>query len=58
MIAKSKPLDTERIEDKIIELCKIHSKTSNFDVVAKIKNIIPEYISNNSKYEVLDQSNN
>ncbi len=58
MIARSKSQDNDAIEEKILNLCEIQSKTSNFDIVAMIKSIIPEYISNNSKYEVLDQSKN
>ncbi len=60
MIAKTKPVDVEKIETQIINLCQIKSNTQNLEIVSKIKDIIPEYISNNSKYEVLDnpKSNN
>ncbi|WP_298901900.1 nucleoside-diphosphate sugar epimerase/dehydratase [uncultured Psychroserpens sp.] len=54
MIAKTKSIDTLTISDKIANLCTINSKSQNLEIVSLIKDIIPEYISNNSKYEVLD----
>ena len=56
MIAKSKRLDIVEIEGKINSLCTINSKVRNLEVVSLIKDIIPEYISNNSKFEVLDSN--
>jgi FlaA1/EpsC-like NDP-sugar epimerase len=55
MIAKTKKIDLESIEIKINDLCETNLKCQNLDVVAKIKDIVPEYISNNSKFEVLDK---
>lgn len=55
MIAKTKKIDLESIESKILELCNTNLKCQNLDVVAKIKDIVPEYVSNNSKFEVLDK---
>ncbi|MBT8304876.1 MAG: polysaccharide biosynthesis protein [Bacteroidia bacterium] len=55
MIAKTKKIDLEVIEGKIQELCNTNLKCQNLDVVAKIKDIVPEYVSNNSKFEVLDK---
>ena len=54
MIAKSKRLNINEIETKINNLCTINSKVRNLEVVSLIKDIIPEYISNNSMFEVLD----
>ncbi len=55
MIAKTKQVPTvEEIETKIIMLCNINSKIQTLEIVSLIKEIIPEYISNNSKFEVLD----
>lgn len=55
MIAKTKQVPTvEEIETKIITLCNINSKIQTLEIVSLIKEIIPEYISNNSKFEVLD----
>jgi len=55
MIAKTKKMDLTSIEAKIHDLCATNLKCQNLDVVAKIKDIVPEYISNNSKFEVLDK---
>ena len=55
MIAKSKPLNTEFIQNKIIELHKANLTNQNIEIVAKIKGIVTEYVSNNSKFEVLDK---
>ncbi|WMI67259.1 nucleoside-diphosphate sugar epimerase/dehydratase [Mangrovimonas sp. YM274] len=57
MIALIKPIDTEDISYKIINLCNIYSKVQNLEIVSQIKEIIPEYLSNNSKFEVLDIKN-
>lgn len=58
MIAKTKPLENKKIELQIIDLCSVNSRTQNLEIVSTIKEIIPEYISNNSKYEVLDDNKN
>ena len=57
MIAKTKSLNIIEIEDKIDKLCTTNSKMQNLAVVALIKDIIPEYVSNNSTFEVLDTKN-
>ena len=57
MIARTKQIDVLSISDKISNLCTVSSKSQNLEIVALIKDIIPEYISNNSKYEVLDSKN-
>ena len=54
MIAKSRKLDYEKIEQKIIDLYDCNQKCQNLEIVSKIKEIVPEYVSNNSKFEVLD----
>lgn len=53
-VAQTKPLLLEDVEMKILELCVLASKLQNLELVAMIKDIVPEYISNNSKFEVLD----
>jgi FlaA1/EpsC-like NDP-sugar epimerase len=53
-IAQAKPLPIEEIEQKILELCDKASKLQNLELVAFIKSIVPEFVSNNSKFEVLD----
>lgn len=54
MIAKTKGIDIEDIQSKILELHITNINCRNLEIVSKIKNIVPEYISNNSKFEVLD----
>jgi FlaA1/EpsC-like NDP-sugar epimerase len=56
MIAKTKPFNIKDIEQKINNLCAISSNIQSLETVSLIKTILPEYISNNSKFEVLDSS--
>jgi len=55
MIAKSKSLDISSIQNKIMQLYNSNFEQQNIELVAKIKDIIPEFVSNNSKFEVLDK---
>jgi len=54
MIAKSRNVDIETVEKDITKLTKINTLTQPLEIVSLIKSLIPEYISNNSTYEVLD----
>lgn len=54
MIAKTTKIDIKKIQNQIIELNNTNLKSQSIEIVSRLKNIIPEYISNNSKYEVLD----
>lgn len=54
MIAKAKPLDLEKINLNLNQLLNIRSNMKNIEIVSIIKNIVPEYKSNNSFYEILD----
>jgi FlaA1/EpsC-like NDP-sugar epimerase len=54
MIAKSKPLNINAIETKIVTLTTLSATTQNLKIVSLMKEIVPEYVSNNSKFEVLD----
>ncbi|WP_033958615.1 polysaccharide biosynthesis protein [Psychroserpens jangbogonensis] len=54
MIAKTIVIDANEISEKIDNLCVVNSRVQNLEVVSLIKHILPEYISNNSKFEVLD----
>lgn len=56
MIAKTKPFNIKTIEHKIHNLCAVSTNTQSLEIVSLIKSILPEYISNNSKFEVLDSS--
>ena len=55
MIAKSKQLDIETVESKIITLSSVSATSQNLKIVSLMKDIVPEYVSNNSKFEVLDR---
>jgi FlaA1/EpsC-like NDP-sugar epimerase len=57
MIAKSRHLDIDSTETKINKLTTVNSLTQPLEIVSTIKALIPEYISNNSTYEVLDSKN-
>ena len=54
MIAKSKKIEIETTRNKIIELNNSTLKSQGIEIVSQLKDIVPEYISNNSKFEVLD----
>jgi FlaA1/EpsC-like NDP-sugar epimerase len=54
MIAKSRHVDIVNVEKQINILTEVHSLTQPLEIVASIKLLIPEYISNNSTFEVLD----
>ncbi len=54
MIAKTRKINPEIISKKILELHDTKHKYQNLEIVSKIKEIVPEYVSNNSKFEVLD----
>jgi len=54
MIAKSKKIDIAIIKNKILDLNHKNLNRQSIEIVSKIKDIVPEYISNNSKFEVLD----
>ena len=58
MIAKSKKIDIQEIQEKILELNNTNLKCQSIEIVSKLKDIVPEYISNNSKFEVLDKAKN
>ncbi len=53
MIAKVENLDVLQSKSKIVELAKLKEK-NKIDIVMKLKEIVPEYISNNSEFEKLD----
>ncbi|MDP3946443.1 MAG: nucleoside-diphosphate sugar epimerase/dehydratase [Lutibacter sp.] len=56
MIAKVKTMDVNEIQQKINELC-VFNRELNFEqTVSKMKEIVPEFLSNNSVYEKFDHS--
>ncbi|EAR01103.1 nucleoside-diphosphate sugar epimerase/dehydratase [Maribacter sp. HTCC2170] len=54
MIGKTRELDYAHVRSKIDELC-ISNMFFNTNTVRLMKEIVPEYVSNNSKYEQLDE---
>lgn len=54
-VAKVRRYDYDAVERDIEELCKIAGTFDDMAIVRKMKEIVPEYISLNSKYSVLDK---
>lgn len=55
MIAGIQDINCTEIQQKIIDLCLINIESENFDTVKLMKSIVPEFLSNNSIYETLDE---
>jgi len=53
-IARVSPTDHDIVEKKLINLEKSWQSNDNFEIVAVLKDIVPDFISNNSIYEKLD----
>ena len=56
-IAQVREYDYDEVAKEIDELVDIAKKFDNMATVRKMKEIVPEYKSNNSVYEVLDKAN-
>ena len=54
MIAKVTELDTQKSKEAIIALCDLCEHSDVNSLVTKLKEIVPEYISQNSNFEKLD----
>lgn len=54
LIAKTEKLDNTKLKEKINELSNNYTHLSNNEIVLQMKELIPEYISNNSEFERLD----
>lgn len=54
-IAKVSKYNYEDINQQIEELVKISHDYKSMDIVRKMKEIVPEYVSSNSEYSVLDK---
>ncbi|WP_224483101.1 polysaccharide biosynthesis protein [Robertkochia aurantiaca] len=55
MISKVKKLDFEKLKAKIEALCILNLYHDKLVLVRKLKEIVPEFVSNNSVYESLDE---
>jgi FlaA1/EpsC-like NDP-sugar epimerase len=58
MIAKVRTYNFKEISEKIEDLICLFKSQDNYSIVAKMKEIVPEYISNNSEFEKLDVARN
>ena len=58
MIAKVKEYDFDAVSNTINELITLFDKQDNKSIVRKMKDLVPEFKSNNSVYEELDITNN
>jgi FlaA1/EpsC-like NDP-sugar epimerase len=58
MIAKIKPMDKQVVAKSIEELCILNDEMNYVTTVKKMKEIVPEFISNNSTYGKLDFTEN
>lgn len=56
MIAKSADFNKAEVKEQIEDICLDTMQVDNLEMVTLIKNLVPEYISNNSVYEKLDKS--
>ncbi len=54
MIGKTRAYDFDEINNRIDELISLFKNQDNTEIVKKMKEIVPEYISQNSVYEKLD----
>ena len=54
-IAQVREYDFEQVDREIDELVELAKQFDNMATVLKMKQIVPEYKSNNSVYEVLDE---
>jgi FlaA1/EpsC-like NDP-sugar epimerase len=58
LIAQVRPKDYAVAQKKIIDLVNNLKHYNEFELVAYLKDIVPSYVSNNSKFSVLDKPSN
>lgn len=58
MRAKVREYDSEIVDQEMEKLFQILKSQDNFAIVAKMKEMVPEYVSNNSEFSVLDKIDN
>ena len=54
-IAEVREYDFNEVNKQIEELIELSHTYNDMAIVEKMKEIVPEYVSNNSKYSVLDK---
>lgn len=57
LIAKVQPTNFSKIETQISMFHKLIENNSEIDIVTHLKSIVPEYVSNSSRFEILDRLN-
>ncbi len=55
LIGKVKEYEFENVNEKINRLIQLFNSQNNTEIVSLMKEIVPEYISNNSEFELLDK---
>ena len=55
MIAKVPPIDVQDVKNKIEFICRTNKEIDHLKIVSLLKDLVPEYKSNNSIYEKLDE---
>jgi FlaA1/EpsC-like NDP-sugar epimerase len=55
MIAKVRAYDYDEIAQKLVHLRQILNIGDEFKLVAKLKDLVPEFVSNNSQFELIDK---
>ena len=54
LIGKVREYDLKEVEEKVNHIIELFPSQDNFEIVACIKDLVPEYVSNNSEFEKLD----
>ncbi len=54
-IAKVREISKEQVQQQIAELCEVIDTMDKMKIVGKMKEIVPEFVSNNSEFAVLDK---
>ena len=55
MIARVREYDTAQVSKEIDDLVEITTRPDDMEIVRRMKQIVPEYVSQNSVYEILDK---
>lgn len=53
-IANTRKIDSDVMSEQIAHLCKVIQQENEMEIVRKMKEIVPEYKSNNSEFQKLD----
>ncbi len=53
-IAKVREISQQKVQQQIEELCEVNCTMDKMKIVGKMKEIVPEFISNNSEFDILD----